>query len=87
MRTLTVGAVMTRELSTVTPDTEFKDIAALLTREAISAVPVVDDQGTLQGVVSEADLLPKRNTSVPRTGRPGSPGNRQRRRTLCRRAT
>lgn len=59
MRTMTVGAVMTRNLSTVTPDTEFKDVAALLAREAISAVPVVDADGTLEGVVSEADLLPK----------------------------
>ncbi|MTD54606.1 CBS domain-containing protein [Amycolatopsis sp. RM579] len=50
---------MTRDLCTVAPVTEFKDIAALLTREAISAVPVVDAEGTLRGVVSEADLLPK----------------------------
>lgn len=59
---LTVDAVMTKNPFTVTPDTEFKDIAALLTREEISAVPVVED-GTLAGVVSEADLLCKEDTS------------------------
>lgn len=59
MRTLTAGAVMTKDLVTVTPDTEFKDIAALLTSARVSAVPVVDAAGGLAGVVSEADLLPR----------------------------
>lgn len=59
MKTLSVGDVMTREVCAVSPGTEFKEIAALLTEKRISAVPVVDDQGALLGVVSEADLLPK----------------------------
>lgn len=59
---LTVDAVMTKNPFAVTPDTEFKDIAALLTREKISAVPVVEDDRPI-GVVSEADLLCKEDTS------------------------
>ncbi|WP_435120604.1 CBS domain-containing protein [Amycolatopsis thermoflava] len=59
MRTLTAGSVMTRDLVTVTPDTEFKEIAALMAGAAISAVPVVGPDGALAGVVSEADLLPR----------------------------
>ena len=59
MDVLTVGAVMTKDVFTVSPDTEFKDIATLLTREKISAVPVVDRHGSPVGVVSEADLLHK----------------------------
>ncbi|MFD2417087.1 CBS domain-containing protein [Amycolatopsis pigmentata] len=61
---LTVDAVMTKDPITVTPDTEFKDIAALLTAEEISAVPVVED-GRPIGVVSEADLLCKED--IPAT--------------------
>lgn len=49
---------MTRDLVTVTPDTEFKEIAALMAGAAVSAVPVVGPDGALAGVVSEADLLP-----------------------------
>ncbi|WP_431873476.1 CBS domain-containing protein [Amycolatopsis sacchari] len=59
MRTLTVGAVMTRDPYVVSPEAEFKDVAVLLAQREISAVPVVGDDGTLLGVVSEADLLPK----------------------------
>ncbi|WP_027941822.1 CBS domain-containing protein [Amycolatopsis taiwanensis] len=54
---LTVTAVMTSNPFAVAPDTEFKDIAVLLARERISAVPVVDGHGRPVGVVSEADLL------------------------------
>lgn len=57
MRQTTVATVMTTDPVTVTPDTAFKDIVAVLTGRAISAVPVVDDHGTPIGVVSEADLL------------------------------
>ncbi|HVV29369.1 MAG TPA: CBS domain-containing protein [Mycobacteriales bacterium] len=77
MRTLTVGAVMTSELCTVPPDAEFKDIARLLARERISAVPVVDDDGTIAGVVSEADLLPAEEFAG--AARPRMPGPRTRR--------
>ncbi|HET6501942.1 MAG TPA: CBS domain-containing protein [Amycolatopsis sp.] len=53
---LTVGAVMTRKPFRVSPETEFTDIAALLTSEKISAVPVVEGDVPI-GVVSEEDLL------------------------------
>jgi CBS domain-containing protein len=59
MDAFTVGGLMTPRPISVAPDTEFKEIAMLLTRERISAVPVVDRRGALVGVVSEADLLHK----------------------------
>lgn len=59
MDVLTVSGLMTPDPISVTPDTEFKEVAALLTRNRISAVPVVDRHGVLVGVVSEADLLHK----------------------------
>jgi hypothetical protein len=38
---------------------DFKEMAARLRKERVSAFPVVDDDGTVVGVVSETDLLPK----------------------------
>jgi len=59
MKQFTVGDVMSREVVTVGADVGYKEIADLLVRRAISAVPVVDAAGTVIGVISEADLLPK----------------------------
>ncbi|HWC82922.1 MAG TPA: CBS domain-containing protein [Pseudonocardiaceae bacterium] len=56
MRKPIVADVMTRELVTVSPGTPFADIVDLVDGHEISAVPVVDEQGVLLGVVSEADL-------------------------------
>ncbi|MFE5332810.1 CBS domain-containing protein [Embleya sp. NPDC056575] len=49
--------VMTRDVVTVGPDTEFRDIVAALHARRISALPVVDDERRILGIVSEADLL------------------------------
>jgi CBS domain-containing protein len=56
---LTVGAVMTQTVVTVTPETSFKDAVRLLRQHRVSGLPVVDGKGTLVGIVSEADLLNK----------------------------
>ncbi|MEU7826875.1 CBS domain-containing protein [Catellatospora sp. NPDC049133] len=53
----TVRDVMTAEVMTVPLDTTYADIAQLLARHKISAVPVLDDLHRLAGVVSEGDLL------------------------------
>jgi CBS domain-containing protein len=54
-----VRDVMTRDVLTVRPDTPLKDVAQLLVARGISGLPVVDVDGTVLGVVSEADLLVK----------------------------
>jgi CBS domain-containing protein len=54
-----VGDVMTRDVVTVSPATGYKEIADLLVHWSISAVPVVDRDDHVLGVVSEADLLAK----------------------------
>lgn len=59
MRRLTVRDVMTRDVITVGTDTSFKEIARRLDENNVSAVPVLDEEGRLVGVVSEADLLYK----------------------------
>ncbi|HYB15631.1 MAG TPA: CBS domain-containing protein [Streptosporangiaceae bacterium] len=55
----TVQDVMTTDVVTVKQDATFKDIATKLGRHRVSAFPVIDDEGKVIGVVSEADLLPK----------------------------
>lgn len=57
MNTRTVGSVMTGNVVTARPDTSFKDLVATLTDERVSALPVVDDEGRVVGIVSEGDLL------------------------------
>ncbi|HET6741666.1 MAG TPA: CBS domain-containing protein [Kribbella sp.] len=56
---LTVSDVMTRDVITVTEDTPYKEVVALLAHHHISAVPVVNRYGGIGGVVSETDLLRK----------------------------
>lgn len=56
---LTVADVMTRDVVTTAPETPFKQIEQLMAEHRVSALPVVDSEGVVVGVVSEADLLLK----------------------------
>ena len=49
--------VMTKAVVSVHPDTPVREIARLLLDKGISAVPVVDNNGTPIGIVSEGDLI------------------------------
>ena len=60
-----VRDVMTTEVVTVEPSTPFKEIAARLARHQISAAPVLDAEGNVLGVVTEADLLLKQEHPNP----------------------
>ncbi len=55
----TVEEVMTTRVISVTESAGYKDIVTLLRRYRVSAVPVLDADGRVTGVVSEADLLMK----------------------------
>lgn len=55
--TATVRDVMTRCPVSVPADASFRTVAAVLSHNLISAVPVVDRHGLPVGVVSEADLI------------------------------
>ncbi|WP_240197799.1 CBS domain-containing protein [Nonomuraea lactucae] len=56
---MTVADVMTSKVVSVAATAPFKDIAEALITGGISAVPVVDDDDHVLGMVSEADLLRK----------------------------
>jgi len=60
-RPSTAGDVMSPSIVSVAPGTSVKEVAALLLEHRISAVPVVDDAGSLVGMVSEGDLLGRSN--------------------------
>ena len=54
-----VAQVMTRQVAAVRPETPLRDVAALMVSKGISGVPVVGDDGSVLGVVSEADFVIK----------------------------
>jgi CBS domain-containing protein len=54
-----VRDVMTQQVASVNGSTPFRDIAEVLITRGVSAVPVVDGEGHVIGVVSESDLLCK----------------------------
>jgi CBS domain-containing protein len=58
--------VMTREVVTVGPETSVKDAAAVLADRGFAALPVVDEEGRLLGIVAEADVLRDRLPQDPR---------------------
>jgi len=55
----TVSDVMTRTVVAVGRDASFKEIVQTLGQWRVSAMPVLEGEGRVIGVVSEADLLPK----------------------------
>lgn len=61
----TVADVMTTNVITVDPLATYKDIVRVLTEHRVSAVPVVDDDSRVLGVVSETDLLRKEEQLTP----------------------
>lgn len=72
--TWTVSDVMTKEPVAVRPETRFKACAKVLQLHELTAVPVVDEAGSLVGIVSEADLLAKeaQRSAVDREGHPNA---------------
>ena len=51
--------VMTRDVVTVSPRTTVEELARVLMEHHIDGAPVVDDSGSLVGVVTEHDLINK----------------------------
>ncbi|MEU6417467.1 CBS domain-containing protein [Streptomyces spiralis] len=64
-----VSDVMTLTVVAVSRDTPFKEIVRIMEQWKISALPVLDGEGRVIGVVSEADLLPTEDQSELVTGR------------------
>ena len=56
-KTLTVGQLMQDAVTTCTPRTDVSTIASMMTRRNLGSLPVVEQDGTLVGIVTEYDLL------------------------------
>jgi CBS domain-containing protein len=54
---LTVGRLMTRKVFTITADALVVDAAEMMTEHKIAGLPVVDQDGSVIGIVTESDLL------------------------------
>jgi len=63
---MNAAEIMTKEVVTVKPDTSVGEIAGLLLDHKISALPVVDDDRHIVGIVSEGDLLGQPPSGSPR---------------------
>lgn len=51
--------IMTSKVCTIRPEASAKEIAQLLYRERISGAPVVDADGKIIGIITEADIISK----------------------------
>jgi CBS domain-containing protein len=49
--------IMTRNIYTISPEASMQEVAQLLSRERISGAPVVNKDGKLLGIVTQADII------------------------------
>jgi CBS domain-containing protein len=54
-----VSDVMSGGVKTCSPDDSVEDAMAMMGREQVRRIPIVDERGSLVGVVSQADLVRK----------------------------
>ena len=59
--------VMTSRVISVSPETSVRHVAQILLRHRISAVPVIDDDLSLVGMVSEGDLMERPELGAQRS--------------------
>ena len=58
--------IMTRDVTTVKPDTSVRDIAAIMVEKHISGVPVLTADGKIIGMISQSDLLHRAEVGTER---------------------
>ncbi len=56
---LNAGDIMTTEVMTVKKETPLTELAEILYKNHINGVPVVDEKGSLIGIICESDLIRK----------------------------
>lgn len=66
-----VEDVMTTRVVSMKKDASFREMAAALSEHRVSAFPVVNADGEVIGVVSEADMLTKEALGIEPQGMPG----------------
>jgi CBS domain-containing protein len=74
---MTVRDIMNKDVVTVAPETDVRDLVQLLARHRISGLPVVDRSGDLAGVVSATDVVALAAYGGEAARRPGSWDNEE----------
>ncbi len=54
---LTAKDIMTDKVHTVTAETSVEELARLFAETGVNAMPVVDEEGRLKGIVTQTDLV------------------------------
>ncbi len=54
---MTIQGMIKRKVLTASPDTEIREIARILFEERIGSMPIVDDNGSLVGILTRSDIL------------------------------
>jgi CBS domain-containing protein len=54
---MNAGEIMTRDVPTVQPEEDARTAIDLLSKTDLGAIPVVDDENKVVGIVSESDLI------------------------------
>ena len=57
MADLTAKEIMNKKVITIKKDASIKELSELLVNNKISGVPVLDENGSLAGIVSEGDII------------------------------
>ena len=65
---MNAAEIMTKRVITVRPDTSVGEIADLLLDHKVSAVPVIDNDRQVVGIVSEGDLPGQAPSGSPARG-------------------
>lgn len=61
-----VRDIMTKEVTTVKPETSIRELAEIFETRHFGSLPVLDDDGNLVGIVSSSDLVEQgRNLHIP----------------------
>lgn len=56
--------IMTRQVTTVTPNITAQELAKIFTKHNITGAPVVDQKGNVAGIVSDGDILTNKGKRV-----------------------
>jgi CBS domain-containing protein len=51
-----IESIMSKDLATVKPDADLEQCARLMQEKQVRRIPVVDEKGSLVGIVAQADL-------------------------------
>ena len=54
---MNAGEIMTRPVLATTPGASVRDVAAELLSKRITGMPVADEDGTVLGIITEADIV------------------------------